>query len=211
MKKKVLVLAVAVMGFCGIQVNAQGLGNFFKERLTGGLKLEGNGTNFLLSDMSGTKSEIGFGGTFGGFVKIDLAKNFAIQEDILFSYSSSKLTQKGLEDTYEYFGVEVPIYFMGQWGLASGGRFYAGVGPYLGVGFQAKLKDSDIDLYKKYDGNDPFMKRINFGGAAQIGYELPNGLQFNASYRIGANALDAGKDDSKMNPQTVLLGVGYRF
>jgi len=211
MRKKGLILAIVVMGFCVTQVNAQGVGNFLKERLTGGLKLEGNGANFLLSDMPDVKSEMGFGGTFGGFVKIDLAKNFAIQEDILFSYSSSKLTQNGVEDTYEYLGVEVPIYFMGQWSTALGGRFYAGVGPCFGIGFQAKMKDSDTDLYKKYDGNDPFMKRINFGGAAQIGYELPNGLQFNASYKIGANALDAGKDDSKMMPQMVSLGVGYRF
>jgi len=211
MKRKVLVLAVILVGFCAAQVNAQGLGNFLKERLTGGLKIEGNGTSFILSDMPGAKSEMGFGGTFGGFVKLDLSKNFAIQEDFLFSYSSSKLKQNGVEDTYEYFGMEVPIYFMGQWNTASGGRFYAGVGPYFGIGFQAKLKDSDTDLYKKYDGNDPFMKRLTFGGAAQIGYELSNGLQFNASYRIGANALDAGKDDSKMMPQTVSLGVGYRF
>lgn len=210
MKRKVLVLVVA-MGFCATQANAQGLGSFLKERLAGGLKLEGNGTIFMLSDMPDTKSEMGFGGTFGGFVKLNLSKNFAIQEDFLFSYSSSKLKQDGVEGSYEYFGMEVPIYFMGQWNTLSGGRFYAGAGPYFGMGFQAKLKDSDTDLYKKYDGNNPFMKRLTYGGAAQIGYELPNGLQFNASYRLGMNALDAGKDDSKMMPQTVAIGLGYRF
>jgi hypothetical protein len=209
---KKIILSVALIISLGVaNTSAQGLKNFLEERFSGGLKLEGNGTNFLLSDMSDTKSEIGFGGTFGGFIKIDLSENFAIQEDILFSYSSSKLKQNRVEDTYEYFGMEVPIYFMGQWKTASGGRFYGGVGPYFGVGFQAKLKDSDIDLYKKQDGNDPFLKRINFGGAAQMGYELSNGLQFNASYRIGANTLDAGKDDSKMLPQTISLGLGYKF
>jgi len=209
--KKIILSVALLMGLGVANMSAQGLNSFLEERFSGGLKLEGNGTNFLLSDMPGSKSEIGFGGTFGGFIKIDLSENFAIQEDILFSYSSSKLKQDMVEDTYEYFGVNVPIYFIGQWKTASGGRFYGGVGPYFGVGFQAKLKDSDIDLYKKQDGNDPFLKRINFGGAAQVGHELPNGLQFNVSYRIGANALDAGKDDSKMLPQTVSLGLGYRF
>ena len=209
--KKIILSVVLIIGLGVVNTNAQGLKSFLNERFSGGLKLEGNGTNFLLSDMSNTKSEVGFGGAFGGFIKIDLSENFAIQEDILFSYFSSKLKQNEVEDTYEYFGVEVPIYFMGQWKTASGGRFYGGVGPYFGLGFQAKLKDSDINLYKKYEGNDPFLKRINFGGAAQIGYELPNGLQFNASYRIGANALDRGKDDSKMLPQTISLGLGYRF
>ena len=209
--KKIILLVALVMGLGVVNVSAQGLKSFLDERFSGGLKLEGNGTNFLLSDMSNTKSEMGFGGTFGGFIKIDLSKNFAIQEDILFSYSSSKLKQNGEEDTYEYFGVEVPIYFMGQWKTTSGGRFYGGVGPYLGIGFQAKLKESDVDFYKKYDGNDPFLKRFNFGGATQMGYELPNGLQFNISYKIGVNALDSGKDDSKVLPQTISLGLGYKF
>ena len=209
--KKIILSVALIMGLGVANMSAQGLKSFLDERFSGGLKLEGNGTNFLLSDIPGTKSEIGFGGTLGGFIKIDLSKNFAIQEDILFSYSSSKLKQNGIEDTYEYLGIEVPIYFMGQWKMASGGRFYGGVGPSFGMGLQAKLKDSDIDLYKKLDGNDPFLKRVNFGGAAQIGYELSNGLQFNASYKIGANALDAGKDDSKMLPQTISLGLGYRF
>ena len=209
--KKMILTAALLMGLGVANINAQGLKNFLNERFSGGFKLEGSGTNFILSDMSNTKSELGFGGTFGGFIKIDLSENFAIQEDILFSYSSSKLKQNSIEDTFEYLGIEVPIYFMGQMKAASGGRFYGGVGPYFGMGIQAKLKDSDIDLYKKYDGNDPFLKRINFGGAAQMGYELPNGLQFNATYKIGANALDAGKDDSKMLPQTISLGVGYRF
>ena len=206
-----ILTAALLMGLGVASISAQGLKHFLEERLSGGLKLEGSGTNFLLSDMPNTKSELGFGGTFGGFIKIDLSENFAIQEDILLSYSSSKLKQNNIEDTYEYLGMEVPIYFMGQWKTVFGGRFYGGVGPYFGMGLQAKLKDSDIDLYKKQNGNDPFFKRINLGGAAQIGYELPSGLQFNAGYKIGANALDAGKDDSKMLPQTINLGIGYRF
>ena len=209
--KKIILSAALVMGLGVVNMNAQGLKSFLDEKFSGGLKLESNGTNFLLSDMPDAKSELGFGGTFGGFIKIDLSENFAIQEDILFSYSSSKLKQNRIEDTYEYFGIEVPIYFMGQWKTASGGRFYGGAGPYFGIGIQAKLKDSDIDLYKKQDGNEPFLKRVNFGAATQVGYELPNGLLFNASYKIGLNALDAGKDDSKMLPQTVSLGLGYRF
>ena len=112
--KKIILLASLVMGLGVTNISAQGLKKFLDEKFSGGLKLEGNGTNFLLSDMPGTKSEIGFGGTFGGFIKIDLSKNFAIQEDILFSYSSSKLKQNNIEDTYEYLGLEIPIFFMGQ-------------------------------------------------------------------------------------------------
>ena len=80
MKRKVLVLVVVAIGFCTTQANAQGLGNFLKKRLTGGLKLEGSGTSFMLSDMPGTKSEMGFGGTFGGFVKLNLSKNLLFKK-----------------------------------------------------------------------------------------------------------------------------------
>ena len=209
--KKIAIITIVVLGFNITNVNSQGIKDFINERLSFGLKLEGNGTNFLLSDMPTVKSEMGFGGTFGGFIKIDLFEHFAIQEDILYSYFSSEFKQNSIADTYEYFGMEVPIYFMGQWKTASGRRFYVGVGPYFGMGFTAKLKDKDIDLYKKYDGNNPFMKRMTFGGAAQIGYEFKSGLQMNASYKIGTNMLDANKDASSMLPSTVSAGIGYCF
>lgn len=161
--------------------------------------------------MDDTKSKFGVGASAGGFVKFDISNNFAIQEDIMFSYISSELTQNGIKDTYEALALDVPIYAMGQWRTLSGGRIYVGVGPYARVGISAKMKDSDEDLYKKVNGEVP-MTRIVAGGAAQIGYEFISGLQVNISYKIGlTNALDAGKDDHKMNPQTVSLGIGYHF
>ena len=100
---------------------------------------------------------------------------------------------------------------MGQWNISFGGRIYGGVGPYFGYGFSAKLKDSDIDLYKKKDGETP-MKRMTTGVAAQIGYEFPCRLQINASYKMGmTNSLDAGSSNSKMRPYSASLGIGYRF
>ena len=209
--RKIAIITIVVLGFNIAQVSAQGIKDFINERLSFGLKLEGNGTTFLLSDMPETKSEVSFGGAFGGFLKIDLSEHFAIQEDILCSYFSSYFEQNGIKDTYEYFGMEVPIYLMGQRKTMSGGRFYCGVGPYFGMGFLAKLKEKDINLYKKYNGSDPFIKRMTFGGAVQVGYELVNGLQVNASYKIGTNILDAQKGVSSMLPSTVSLGIGYRF
>ena len=208
--KKIAIITIIVFGFSITKINAQSVKTFIQERLSFGLKLEGNGTNFLLSDMPTTKSEMGFGGTFGGFLKIKLSEHFAIQEDILYSYFSSDFKQNSVVDTYEYLGMEVPVYFMGQWETASCGRFYVGVGPYFGMGFTAKLKDKDIDLYKKYDGA-PFMKRMTYGGAAQIGYEFKSGLQINTSYKIGTNILDANKDASSMLPSTISVGIGYCF
>jgi len=209
MKKTVLTFTIIMVGI--VSVNAQGLMSLIKSKVSIGVKGEGNYSGFILSDMDNTKSTMGVGGSGGVFIKFNISKNFAIQEDILFSYQTSKLEQDGVEDTYEYIGAEVPIYLMGQWGTLSGGRIYGGVGPYFGYGFSAKMKDGNVNLYKKIDGETP-MKRMTAGAAAQLGYEFPFGLQINASYKIGfTNALDAGSSDSKMLPHSASLGIGYRF
>lgn len=207
MKKIVMVITgLLIVGLT--QVNAQ---SSIFNKLSFGVKAEGNASNFILSDMDNTKTKIGAGGSIGGFIKFDISKNFAIQEDIMFSYLTSEWEQNGVKDTYESLAVEVPIYAMGQWSLPTGGRIYAGIGPYFAMGVKAKLKDSDVDLYEEIDGETPFT-RINAGGAALIGYEFNFGLQINASYRLGLiNSLDSKKDDAKMNSQVVSLGIGYRF
>jgi len=209
MRKIVLTFAIIMVAI--ISVNAQSLVSVIKERVSLGIKAEGNYSGFILSDMDNVKSTMGVGGNLGVSIIFNISKNFAIQEDILFSYASSELTRTRVKDTYQYFGTEVPIYLMGQWKTLSGGRVYGGIGPYFGYGFSAKMKDSDINLYKKVDGETP-MKRMTAGAAAQIGYEFKYGFQINAGYKIGfTNALDAGSDDSKMLPHSVSLGIGYRF
>lgn len=212
MKKVIMIIVcVLVVGFTQVNAQSSGFMGGLMDKLSFGVKAEANTSNFILSDMGDTKSNIGIGGSVGGFIKFDISKNFAIHEDILFSYYSSEIEQNGIKDTYEAFGIEVPIYAMGQWNTPTGGRFYAGVGPYFGMGISAKMKDSDVDLYKKVNGETP-MPRLVVGGAAQIGYEFNFGLQINASYKLGiTNSLDAMKDDAKMNKQTISLGLGYRF
>lgn len=204
MKKIVLVLAVLLL--TGTTMNAQG----FLSKLKMGVKAEGNYSGFIFSDLDNAKSTMGAGANVGTFIRLNLSSHFAIQEDIMFTYATSEIEQGGVKDTYQYIGSEIPIYLMGQWNTP-GGRIYGGVGPYFGFGFSAKFKDSDINLYKKYDGNDAFMKRLSHGLAAQIGFEFKNGLQINASYKVGMNALDANKDDYKMMPHSATLGIGYSF
>jgi len=114
------------------------------------------------------------------------------------------------EDDFRQWGMQVPVYFLGQT-YTNSGKFYAGVGPYLGLGFDARYKDADKDLYKKVN-DEAAMNRWDFGLGALVGYEFQNGIQINAGYQLGLiDQLDAGKDDATMRTQTVSLGVGYRF
>jgi hypothetical protein len=56
------------------------------------------------------------------------------------------------------------------------------------------------------------MQRWDFGAGAMLGYEFGCRLQISATYKIGfINALNAGKDNATLLPQTVSLGLGYRF
>lgn len=206
MKKIFLSLAV-VLGFGLSQINAQ---------TSFGIKAEANTSNFILSDMSGMKSDMGFGATLGGFTKIELSENFALQPELLFHFKNSQMETKatGVKTDYQYFGVEIPVYAVGQMKLGTG-KGFIGIGPYAAFGGDARYKNNgmdDINLYKEYGGAKSAMQRWDFGAGAMIGYEFSNRIQINASYKMGfMNALNAEKDNAKMRNQTISLGIGYRF
>jgi hypothetical protein len=208
MKKIVVTLAV-IFGLGISQSNAQSI--------SGGIKAESNMSNFLLTDMDGFKSNLGFGASLGGFMKLDLSEHFAIQPELMFHFKNSEMETKatGAKVDYQYWGAEIPIYFMGQTALGNG-RGYIGLGPYVGFGFDAKYKAdgmSDVKLYDEIGNTDKStMQRWDVGAGLMLGYEFSNRIQINAGYKIGfINALDAGKDDATMLNQTISLGVGYRF
>ena len=206
--KKVVVLVVLVLGFGLTISHAQGI--------SGGIKVDANTSNFILTDMDGIKSKLGFGASIGGFSKIDLSENFALQPELLFHFKTSKMEVKesGIETDFQYFGLELPVYAVGQISLGSG-KGFIGIGPYLALGLDARYKASgmdDIKLYKEYDGQKTDLQRWDFGAGAMLGYELSNNLQITASYKIGfINALNANKDNASMLNQTVSLGLGYSF
>lgn len=203
MKKIILTLAI-LAGLSTFSANAQ------DKKISFGVKAEANLSNHLLSDMDNMKSKLGFGASVGGFAKFDLHKNFAIQPEVLFHYKTSKLEEKNtkFEQDFEYWGVEIPVYAMGQMNLWNG-RGYVGLGPYVGMGFSAELED--VDMYKKHNDKRE-MTRWDFGAGVMVGYEFKFGLQINAGYKMGfINNLDRYKDDHKMRNEVISLGVAYRF
>lgn len=214
MKKKAVAFALA-MGFGVTQVNAQSFLKKITDNLSGGIKAEANMSGFSLSDMPNAKSTMNIGGTFGWFVKLDVSKRFAVQEDVLLHYKKSTLEQRGVISDYQYWGIEVPIYFMGERKMDNGERFYIGMGPYAEYGISAKYKaiGNKVNLYKKDEINNKApMTHLAIGAAIIIGYELRNGIQLNAGYKMGlTNVLDLGKDNASMQPNTISIGIGYRF
>ena len=202
--KKIMLVCLSVLMTAGLMnVNAQSSVSY-------GLKAEMNMSNFLLTDLDAQKSTMKVGPNLGGFVKIDLNENFAIQPEMMFSYKESKMETGPAEDTFKQWGMQIPVYALGQVNTNSG-RFYGGVGPYVGVGFDARYKNADVNLYDEVAGVTP-MNRWDFGMGLLLGYEFNNKVQLNAGYQFGfVNQLDALKDKAKMRTQTVSVGIGYSF
>lgn len=205
--KKIMLSLVLVMGLGLTHINAQDA-----KKISFGIKGEANMSNFNISDMADVKSDFGVGATIGGFTKIDLGQYFALQPELLLNWQNSTLKFNGQENDIQYFGMEIPVYAVGQMKLASGDRTYIGIGPYARLGFSAKNTTADVNLYKEYGNEKTFMQRGDIGAGAMIGYEFAFGIQINASYKYGfLNTLDANKDNSTMTNQMISLGIGYRF
>jgi hypothetical protein len=206
--KRVVISVAVVLGLGLASAQAQGV--------LGGIKADANTSNFILTDLDGMKSKLGFGATIGGYTKFEFGENFAVQPEILLHFKNSKMEVKstGKETDFQYFGMEIPVYAVGQMNLGSG-KGFVGVGPYFGLGFDARYKASgmdDVKLYKEYGGAKSEMQRWDVGAGAMLGYELSNRLQIVASYKLGLiNTLNAGKDDASMLNQTISLGLGFRF
>ena len=208
MKKIILTVALAMgLGVAGI--NAQ--------NVTGDIKVEANTSNFFLSDMDGLKSKLGFGVTVGGFGTVEFSENFVLRPEILLHLKNSTMEEEatGDETDYQYFGVEIPIYAVGQFAIGSG-KGFVGVGPYVGFGIDARYKADGADDLKLYEeiGNsgESMMKRFDMGAGLIVGYEFSQKLQITAGYKVGfIDALDAGKDNATMLNQTISLSLGYRF
>ena len=170
--KRIFLSLVVVMGFGLTQINAQ---------TSFGIKAEANSSNFILSDMAGMKSNLGYGATLGGFTKIEFGENFALQPELLFHFKNSQLETKatGAKTDFQYFGVEIPVYAVGQMKLGNG-KGFIGIGPYASFGGDARYKVDgmdDINLYKKYDGAKSAMQRWDFGAGGMLGYEFSNGIE----------------------------------
>ena len=194
-----------------------GIAYISAQDVSGGLKLNANVSNFILNDIDYMKSKLGVGVTIGGFGTIQFRDNFAFQSEVLLHFKNSVLENEsnGGEMDFQYFGIEIPLYAVGQFDMGNG-KALIGIGPYAGFGIDARYKASgadDIKLYDEIDNtNESSLQRWDIGAGLLVGYEFSNKLQINAGYKIGfIDALDAGKDNATMLNQAISLGLGYRF
>lgn len=172
---------------------------------TPGVKVAANMSNYHLKDLSGYDSKFGIGASIGSFVNIAFNEFFAVQPELGIHFMNSEFKGHDYKNDMRYWGMDIPVYAVGQIPFSNGGKVYLGAGPYFGVGFSLKNTTHDINLYKEDQ-----MKRFDFGGALMFGYEFWFGLQINLGYKTGfLNLTD--KALGKMRPHALSLGAAWAF
>lgn len=200
--KRIILTAIIIFGLTfAFTVNAQTNTSF-------GVKLNGNLTNVEVSNMQNGNSSFKPGTSVGGFVKIEFGEYFALQPELLFSYTESKITSAGEKTKFKYASMEIPVYALGQFNVGKG-KVFIGVGPNIGYGFSIdteteKLPDWDVNANKLE------LSHWYIGGGTIASYEFRNGLSINASYKLGFDLSSKNKTGGA-DTQTISLGVGYRF
>ena len=162
-----------------------------------------------MKDMGDMKSTMGVGAYVGGFTKIAFSDLFSLQPELLFQLQNSKLEQSGVKSDIQTWAMEIPIHAMFTFKSGDTDKAYLGIGPYGRLGFSAKDRTANVNLYK---GDNSIMDRGDVGVSALIGYEFGFGMQINASYKYGLiNQLKDPVGDAFIRNQMISLGIGYRF
>ena len=146
---------------------------------------------YINSNFTGDASGTAIGGFYiGGLVDFSVSEKFHVQPELLYSMEG----QKDAKVNY----LRIPI--MAKYYVAEGLSLQAGPELAIKAGADSSVKD--------------FVKPIDFALGFGAGYELPNGLMFDARYNLGlTNIADGAAKDAGFNYKNTSfsLGLGYRF
>jgi hypothetical protein len=176
-----------------------------------GLKMEANIHEFWLYHLDDCESSKGIMPDVGCFLKVDLNDAYSIQPELSFFFRNTQLKMDGQEDNYfRQQGANIPVYLMKREYIHNS-IWYFGIGPHVQIGFNAYMKDTVEDLYRKTNGK-AWMNRWDYGVSTMLGCERHTGIQFNIGLQLGLkNQLQALRKESTAINKVVTLGIGYRF
>lgn len=124
MKETIFTAILTISSMFAVTVNAQTTTSF-------GVKLNDNLTQVKVSNLQNGSNSFKPGASIGGFSKIEFREYFALQPELLFSYSEAKINTSDDKIKFKYASVEIPVYAIGQFNLGKGKAFF-GVGPNIG-------------------------------------------------------------------------------
>lgn len=147
----------------------------------------------------------------GGFVQFELSDKFTVQPEILYSAVGTKIevstptlrtAEASSNLTYGMDYLSIPV--MAQYKVTD--AIHLELGPQLGILLSAKAKyDGDSDDIKDE------METVDFGMNIGVGYQLENGLLFNARYGYGLSNFVKESGDEWYKNNVFQFSVGYKF
>ena len=178
----------------------------------------------------------------GGVLDIGITHHFAVQPGLFFSmkgykndYSRTRVIGNLLyteyyNETVRLNYLEIPINFLYKSGLYSGGRFFIGGGPYVGIATGGSINlEVERELQSNGDGTrirETSERNIDIGTSAKNddimpadaglnitgGYEFRNGIFAMANMGVGlANIQPGGNDNNYLRNMALGFSVGYLF
>lgn len=248
-----LVLCVFCVALCPLSVFAQDVSSDYKQKMeeakvaiqqwdvehtldtldqeklprivSGGLMMNANMSNFIITNPAGTASSyMKVGGEIGGFLDFRVTKHFAIQGRLVFTAEQNRFAIDDTRKLLWAFGVDIPVYFLGRVGNLEKGYLQFGAGPFTHFTFASNIADkySNNLATDVIDPEDPYNQLYvlhdnHSGLSGTIGYEFPIGIQINANYMVSLTDIFSYHKQQPNNnlkaiyPQRVSLGIAYRW
>jgi len=212
--KKIMILAAGVLAFSSPAIAQI---SFAPEV---GLNLAN--MHFKLDDNTKLDNGIKLGVRAGINVNIPITPDrLVLQPGLFYSIQGMKSEEDGFANNITLHYAQIPLNLIYQFNDPSEGRFFVGVGPYVGIAFSGKSKqhgggsaDTTVDL-KFGSGADQDLGRIDYGAQAMAGYMLRSGLFFRAAYQHGIGDLIPSESplqtEAYANNTCIVLSIGYQF
>lgn len=219
MKKNILILLLAMLGFATTQAQV-------KFGIKAGYSVANMDRQYPASvTMPAAKTFSGFhAGLLFDFI---LAENFSLQPELLYSAKGYHTTptrpmmpgepwsDEKPKINYHYNYLELPVNFLYKLPLGPG-KLFGGLGPYLAYGLHGKTTGipSTPSFTIKFDGKATLnsgiihAKRFDAGANFIIGYELKMGLLVSANYSLG---LTNNNPWSGYNDKNRYLGISLGY
>lgn len=224
MKIQILLLSTALT-MCALTANAQSTTTF---GIRGGMSMQ----NINGKDMNDDALEMKFVPRFnvGVVVDFNVAPDFYFEPGLMYATKGGKSEDSflGMDMTAEYnlSYIEMPLNLLYK-PMLGNGYFLLGFGPYIayGIGGNAEFSidgistDETIEFTDEYSSINPYgnsFKRIDYGGNLFFGYEMANGITFQANCQLGLAKINADNTtypDNKTAFRNTGFGItlGYNF
>lgn len=192
------------------------------ERVTGGLILMANMSNFMLfKGIQRVQSYMQLGVDVAGLVDFVVTKHFAIQGRLALTAEQNRFYVQDSKEHLWSFGFDLPVIFMGRFGNMDKGYLSVGAGPYTHFTFASNVgRYTNVESPKLVAADElqSYALHDNHSGIIiSLGYEFPVGISILANYQVSLTDVvtfyksDARAQGTALYPQRVSLGLAYRW